>query len=184
MNLHLFSTKRFLPVAMMAVLASSMAFAEKPEWAGQGKGGKHEQKARGGERGNNGDDRSGPVGKAGKGAPQAKPAQVDVKVGGYFGDHQRVVVREYYGKQYSAGRCPPGLAKKNNGCMPPGQAKKWAIGQPLPRDVVFYPVPNAVVVQLGAPPSGYKYVRVASDILLIAIGSSMIVDAIQDLGRM
>ena len=64
-----------------------------------------------------------------------QPAQVDVKVGGYFGDQQRVVVREYYGKQYSAGRCPPGLAKKNNGCMPPGQAKKWAIGQPLPRDV-------------------------------------------------
>ncbi|NJC05379.1 hypothetical protein GGQ97_001172 [Sphingomonas kaistensis] len=25
--------------------------------------------------------------------------------------------------------CPPGLAKKNNGCLPPGQAKKLAIGQ-------------------------------------------------------
>jgi hypothetical protein len=25
---------------------------------------------------------------------------------------------------YGAGGCPPGLAKKNNGCMPPGQAKK------------------------------------------------------------
>jgi hypothetical protein len=32
-------------------------------------------------------------------------------------------------------------------------------------------------------PSGHKYVRVASDILLIAIGSSMVVDAIEDLGR-
>ncbi|OOG44186.1 RcnB family protein [Polaromonas sp. A23] len=186
MNLHLFSSKRLLPVVMMAVLASSMAFAQKPEWAGQGKGGKHEQKARDGDQGNSGDsgNRPGPVGKASKGSQQVKPAQVDVKVGGYFGDQQRVVVREYYGKQYSAGRCPPGLAKKNNGCMPPGQAKKWAIGQPLPRDVVFYPVPHAVVVQLGAPPSGHKYVRVAGDILLIAIGSSMIVDAIQDLGRM
>lgn len=29
--------------------------------------------------------------------------------------------------------CPPGLAKKNNGCQPPGQAKKrWARGQRVP----------------------------------------------------
>ena len=35
----------------------------------------------------------------------------------------------------------------------------------------------------GRAPAGHKYVRVAGDILLIAIGSSMIVDAIQDLGR-
>ena len=26
---------------------------------------------------------------------------------------------------YNGGRCPPGLAKKGNGCMPPGQAKKY-----------------------------------------------------------
>jgi hypothetical protein len=26
------------------------------------------------------------------------------------------------------GQCPPGLAKKNNGCLPPGQAKKYGIG--------------------------------------------------------
>ena len=25
---------------------------------------------------------------------------------------------------YGVGGCPPGLAKKENGCMPPGQAKK------------------------------------------------------------
>ena len=31
---------------------------------------------------------------------------------------------------YGVGGCPPGLAKKNNGCMPPGQAAKF-IGQPL-----------------------------------------------------
>jgi hypothetical protein len=33
----------------------------------------------------------------------------------------------YYG--YGAGGCPPGLAKKHNGCMPPGQAKKLYRGQ-------------------------------------------------------
>ena len=31
------------------------------------------------------------------------------------------------------GHCPPGLAKKNNGCLPPGQAKKlFNVGQRLP----------------------------------------------------
>ena len=62
-----------------------------------------------------------------------------------------------------------------------GQAKKWRIGQPLERDVVYYPLPKAVVVKIGQPPPGYRYVRVASDILLIAIGTNMVVDAIQDL---
>ncbi len=45
----------------------------------------------------------------------------------------------YNGQYYRDGRyygsnCPPGLAKKNNGCMPPGQAKKarWTVGQRLP----------------------------------------------------
>ena len=34
---------------------------------------------------------------------------------------------------YGVGGCPPGLAKKNNGCRPPGQAKKqYAVGQRLP----------------------------------------------------
>jgi hypothetical protein len=34
-----------------------------------------------------------------------------------------------YAQGYGA-NCPPGLAKKNNGCMPPGQAKKlYRVGQ-------------------------------------------------------
>ena len=34
---------------------------------------------------------------------------------------------------YGAGGCPPGLAKKNNGCLPPGQAKKlYNTGQRWP----------------------------------------------------
>lgn len=172
MTSNKFSQLRMLPLVLSLAFAASTAFAEKPEGAGNGKGGKHEQKENsGGKKDKN------------KNSKQEVRTTSEVRVGGYFGEPQRVVVREYYTSQYRAGRCPPGLAKKNNGCMPPGQAKKWAVGQPLPRDVVYYPVPQSVVMQLGAPPSGHKYVRVASDILLIAIGSSMIVDAIQDLGR-
>jgi len=36
---------------------------------------------------------------------------------------------------YGAGGCPPGLAKKNPNCMPPGRYKKlFEVGQRVPRD--------------------------------------------------
>ena len=101
-----------------------------------------------------------------------------------FEDRHRAAIREYYVEQERGGRCPPGLAKKRNGCMPPGLAKKWSMGRPLPRDLVYYDLPPQLVVKIGVPPSGYKYVRVAGDILMIAVGTALVVDAIQDLGRM
>jgi len=37
------------------------------------------------------------------------------------------------------------------------------------------------LVQLGPPPSHHRFVRVAQDILLIATGTGMVVDAIDNL---
>ena len=105
---------------------------------------------------------------------------IDISIGG----NDEVLIRDYYGGMARAGKCPPGLAKKNNGCMPPGQAKKWAIGQRLPRDVIFYDVPSDLRVRLTLPPEGYKYVRVASDILMIAVGTGMVAAAIEDIARL
>ncbi|MEO6321505.1 MAG: RcnB family protein [Polaromonas sp.] len=194
----LLRSSRSFSFVVAVTLACTASFAEKPEWAGKGKEGKE---GKGGQQqqhqpqeqphknfqfdSNSQRINQGPgVNKTGNGNGNgngnAKRAG-SVKVGGYFGDQQRVVVRNYYGSEYKAGRCPPGLAKKNNGCMPPGQAKKYTVGQRLPSNVVYYAVPQNVVYQLGAPPSGYRYVRVASDILLLAIGTSMVVDAIRNL---
>jgi Ni/Co efflux regulator RcnB len=100
-----------------------------------------------------------------------------------FGENDRVVVHGYFAGLAERGRCPPGLAKKHDGCLPPGQAKRWSIGRPLPRDVIFYSLPQELVVQLTPPPAGYRYVRVASDILMIAVGTGMVTAAIEDLGR-
>jgi len=105
-----------------------------------------------------------------------------IRIGGYFGERERAAIYAYYGAPPKP-HCPPGLAKKNNGCQPPGQAKKWRLGQPLPRDVVYRPVEADVRVRLGRPPAGYDFVRVAGDILLIAVGTSMVIDAIEDLQR-
>jgi Ni/Co efflux regulator RcnB len=151
---------RTLSILLAAVALVTAAHASKPEWAGKGKNKHGEEEHR-----------------------QEQGTSVEIRVGGYFGDEQRHAAQDYYGQQKAKGKCPPGLAKKNNGCMPPGQAKKWAKGQALPRDVVFYPVPNQVSVRIGLPPKGYKYVRVANDILMIAIGTNMVVDAIEDLMR-
>lgn len=152
----------------MGNLLAVPAYADKPSWAG---GGKPES-----EQGSKGHSRDKQPG-GGKQNEQSQRSS-------YFVDHQHTVVREYYTQEFHGGKCPPGLAKKNNGCMPPGQAKKWSKGHTLPRDVVYYDLPPQLVVRLGPPPSGHKYVRVASDILLIAVGTSMVVDAIDDLGRM
>ncbi len=169
-------TSRVLAFALAGVLAVGPALADKPSWAGE-KGGK----GRGGEQR---EERDGPRGQdrdRSDGASQGESHRRNRVE--HFGDQHRSAVREYYGGQFESGRCPPGLAKKHNGCMPPGQARKWELGRPLPRNVVYYEVPQPLVIQLGQPPRGYRYVRVAGDILLIAIGTALVVDAIQNLGR-
>ena len=83
---------------------------------------------------------------------------------------------------YSRGHCPPGLAKK--GCIPPGQAKKWRRGYPLAQGVIFHDLSPRMVRRLGRPPAGHQFVRVAQDILLIAVGTGMVVDAVYDLNNM
>lgn len=159
-----------LAIVMAALFAAGPAYADKPSWAGGDQPDKHSgQKEKH---------------KGGKNKDGGHEATVYHGGGGhtYFVDRQRVVIHDYYGREFRSGHCPPGLAKKHNGCMPPGQAKKWRVGYPLPRDVVYYELPPAVVVDLGPPPVGHRYVRVGMDILLIAVGTGMIVDAIQDLG--
>lgn len=97
-------------------------------------------------------------------------------------DQDRAIVYQYYRNEFSAGRCPPGLAKKGNGCQPPGQAKKlYVIGQPLPPAVVYQPVPPAVTQQLAPVPPGYEYVRVDDDVLLMDRANRMVADVVNDL---
>ena len=70
--------------------------------------------------------------------------------------------------------CPPGLAKKHNGCMPPGQAKKLAVGHPLPPGAV-YTIPRHVRTQLPPPPAGYRYAVVNNRVVLVS-GGNLVVD--------
>ena len=102
--------------------------------------------------------------------------------GKFFSDRHRTALRGYYDNYTRSGRCPPGLAKKNNGCIPPGQAKKWAIGQPLPGDMAYSDLSADLARILGLPPQGYRYVQSGSDILMIN-GARIVMDAINNWGR-
>lgn len=163
-----------LALAMISLLSSGSALADKPAWAGGGNGAQHEHR-RQHERRNHYE--------RNRGERHPGGYRAEVPLHGYFGERRQRVVHEYYEQRLHAGHCPPGLAKKHNGCMPPGHAKRWAIGSRLPRGVTFYNLPPRLVVELGTPPAGYRYVRVASDILLITVGTGMVVDAIHDLTR-
>lgn len=150
---------RVLLLAALAGFSIGSAFADKPEWAGKGKPGK------GGQEQGQADSRHG--------------ASLQIS----FNDDSRRAINDYYDSRFRAGKCPPGLAKKNNGCLPPGQAKKWSKGQAIPRDIRVYDLPRELVLRLPPPPPEHRYVRVAADILLIAVGTRMVIDAIEDIGR-
>ena len=169
-------------VLLIGVTVAGIARAEKPSWTGEGnKENKHENKHdkhQKHDRNDRVDDRR----DEGKRTTELRinpNGSVEIRIA----DSERSLIRDYYHAQMRSGHCPPGLAKKNSSCLPPGQARKWSRGKALPAGVEFHSLPQELSVRLPVPPSGHRYVQVASDILLIAVGSSMVVDAIEDLTR-
>ncbi|MDN5862485.1 MAG: hypothetical protein L0H19_03460 [Salinisphaera sp.] len=100
----------------------------------------------------------------------------------FFNEYRRDIIRDYYRGMFRSGHCPPGLAKKHNGCLPPGQAKKWRIGHRLPAGVLYHDLPHALAARLGYDDPGYRLIRVGGDILRVALATGVVVDALQNLG--
>ena len=145
--------------AACLVLLPALAAADKPDKAGKGHGG---------------------------GPDQAVTADSGIhgEVTVVFGARERESARGYFAEAHGKGKCPPGLAKKHNGCLPPGQARKrYALGQPLAHGVVYAPPPPELGRRLGPPPHGYLYVMVDGDLLKLVAGTMMVVDAVQSLVR-
>lgn len=168
---------RLIALAIASLFLAGPSFAKDDD--GRGKGNKHSQKHEAkakkqpAKAGKHADKQRG---KAQKHA--AKRERKEIKPGTYFNEQHRVRAREYYVKVYGDGRrCPPGLDKKHNGCMPPGQVK-WDVGQPVPRDVPVYSVPQPVLVHLPPAPYGYRYVRIGNDIVMVQVQTNLIVDII------
>lgn len=72
--------------------------------------------------------------------------------------------------------CPPGLAKKAVPCVPPGNAKRWQIGERLGADVAWYEVTDWDRYGLSEPRDGNRYIRIDDEILLVAIATGLVLD--------
>ena len=165
-----------LTVASAALLiASGSAYAEKPE-KGNGNQGKNKEQSE--QRGQKENRKGGGNEKGNRADGGRDSGQGGVSVSFNFGSAETRIVRDYYGGQVAKGKCPPGLAKKGNGCQPPGQAKQWQKGRALGSDVRYYDIPNELRIRLPAPPLNHKYVQLGTDLLLIAVGTAIVVDAI------
>lgn len=99
---------------------------------------------------------------------QGKQSRGDRHANARFNDRHRQVVRGYYDN------------RKRHGHYRHDKARRYQIGRPLPRDVIFYEVPRSVSRDFGAPPRGYRYVRVSNDILLISAITGLVIDALQN----
>ena len=125
-------------------------------------------------------------------APPPPPARVEVR----FHERQREIARQYYRDEYrhdrrhgrherherdwdrGRGGCPPGLARHGHRCE-----RAWHRGKRLARDVDVRPVPRNLAVRIGPAPRGYRYAEVAGDILMVAVGTGIVVDAIDNLNQ-
>jgi Ni/Co efflux regulator RcnB len=114
----------------------------------------------------------------GNGAVAITPQQIVII------DRDRDTVRTYYRNEFVAGNCPPGLAKMNNGCLPPGQANRaWAVGQSLPPEIIYQPMPRGLWTQLTPPPPGYEYARVDNNIVLLSTATRVIAGMLGNIGN-
>lgn len=167
--------------ALSFVLASTVCIAlSSPAWADKDKDRGNKDHGRGASDHDRGQGKGRDDGFRGQQGPgRDAPAQIVII------DRDRSTVRTYYRTEYVAGNCPPGLAKRNNGCLPPGQAKKmWSVGHPLPPTIVYYPLPPVLYGQLTPPPPGYSYVRVDDDILMLATATRVIFGSLGNLGQL
>ena len=173
-------TQRIVALAITSLFIAGPAFAKGHEDGEKGNGngnGKHSEKHEQKEQ-----EKSEKQAEKREDKREGKREVTVIQPGSYFNDQNRTYVRQYYTENYGNGkRCPPGLAKKNNGCMPPGQARNWVVGQPVPRGVTVYSVPQPVIRQLPAAPYGYRYVLIGGDVVLVQQQNNLIVDIIQGL---
>lgn len=72
--------------------------------------------------------------------------------------------------------CPPGLAKKAVPCVPPGQAQKWRVGEPVPSTVAWYRIDDWDRYGLPEPRDGSRYIMIDSEVLLVAIATGIVLD--------
>jgi hypothetical protein len=112
------------------------------------------------------DDRVDPNARLAKVGEGTHLAKQPLKPGAYFNDQARAAVRAWYAAHPLKGKVP---------------ANEWKIGGTLPAG--SGPVPQGLAGKLPKLPPGLQYVQLHGDVLLVAPGSGMVVDAIDAQGK-
>lgn len=86
--------------------------------------------------------------------------------------------------RYGANDCPPGLARKNNGCLPPGQAKRlFTQGQRIPTGYRFFNDYNDIPLAYRSRVpfnDGYRYIY-RDDTVYVVDPATRLVTSVIDL---
>lgn len=95
----------------------------------------------------------------------AKAHQDHQDQGHHFTDHDRQVARDYY----NAHRDHPPVGLRDQDRLPPDLVSRLVVGAVLGADFRAHehPVPHALLVQLGPPPRGDRYLLVGHHIVLV-----------------
>ena len=75
--------------------------------------------------------------------------------------------------------CPPGLAKRDNGCLPPGLAKRYTVGAPLPDSLSYELITDLQKYGLTPPDGQWLYYLVDGDVLRIADDMFTVLEAFE-----
>lgn len=109
--------------------------------------------------------------------PRGVPEQIDASL--RFTVREREQFEAWAVAEYGKGKCPPGLLKKESVCLTRGHPRKrYTVGMPLPGAVVPAPVPLDLSRRVGMPAIGYRYGMIDGDLVKLAVGSGLTVDAI------
>lgn len=94
-----------------------------------------------------------------------------------FSDQDRALIRDYYAER--SRRLPPGLAKK--GKVPPGHARRYERGAPIPNGVPYRALPADLERRLDRLPDGYARVIVDTDIYIMNTRTRVVLDIVEDI---
>jgi len=114
------------------------------------------------------------VGRHGQGGRYGGRTQMPAAI--ETGDRFRI--QAYFSDSYGERDCPPGLAKKNNGCLPPGQAKQYARGDVVPGGARLIRLPEDLEARLRPLPPGYVYRRADGAVLVVAEAARKVIDIV------
>lgn len=94
-----------------------------------------------------------------------------------FQPAEREVIIRYLTRDYG-GKCPPGLAKKHNGCIPPGHQARYRPGIILDNEAEWQEPPVEIIEHLRPAPIHTRYVMVDKNVLLVSEATKKILDAV------